>query len=437
MAENITKIAAKPSLISKKRVCAYARVSSGKDAMLHSLSAQISYYSKYIQSHTDWIYSGVYADEALSGTKDERPNFQRMLADAKDGKIDIIIVKSVSRFARNTVTLLEATRELKEYGVDVYFEEQKIHTLSSEGELMLSLLAGFAQEEARSVSENMKWRIKKDLSEGIMWGGKSHLGYELIDKKLVLIPEEAKIVKRVFQLFIEGCGIQKIANSFNKEGIQPKYSDHWNKSSVRHILSNVNYTGDLLLQKTYRESYLTKKKRINKGEQDQFLVENDHEAIIDKDTFNLAQQLLAERGVLPKSNYIKGNKSIFTSRIKCGLCGASYRHKTTRYKKIWICHTYDSEGKENCSAKQIPEDNLIKAINQYLGIDSFSEDAFNKKIDYITVFPGNVLRIKRVDGNEDDITWNDPKRSEGWTPEMREKARQRAKAHYKKEGADE
>ena len=116
---------------------------------------------------------------------------------------------------------------------------------------MLSLLAGFAQEEARSVSENMKWRIKKDLSEGIMWGGKSHLGYELIDKKLVLIPEEAKIVKRVFQLFIEGCGIQKIANSFNKEGIQPKYSDHWNKSSVRHILSNVNYTGDLLLQKTY------------------------------------------------------------------------------------------------------------------------------------------------------------------------------------------
>ena len=150
MAEKITKIAAKPALISKKRVCAYARVSSGKDAMLHSLSAQVSYYSKYIQGHPDWIYSGVYADEALSGTKDERPNFQRMIADAKEGKIDIILVKSVSRFARNTVTLLEATRELKESGVDVYFEEQRIHTLSSEGELMLSLLAGFAQEEARN-----------------------------------------------------------------------------------------------------------------------------------------------------------------------------------------------------------------------------------------------------------------------------------------------
>jgi len=436
MAEKITKIAAKPALISKKRVCAYARVSSGKDAMLHSLSAQVSYYSKYIQGHPDWIYSGVYADEALSGTKDERPNFQRMIADAKEGKIDIILVKSVSRFARNTVTLLEATRELKESGVDVYFEEQRIHTLSSEGELMLSLLAGFAQEEARSVSENMKWRIKRDFSEGILWGGKPHLGYDVVDKKLVIIPDEAEIVKRVFSMFLNGMGIQRITNILNAEGVKTKISNHWSKSTVRHLLNNINYTGDLLLQKTYRIDYLSKKKKINKGELDQYYIENDHEAIISKEDFKKVQELIKVKGERNKINSSKRTLSVFTSKIKCGMCGASYRHKVTRYNKVWICRTFDSIGKAHCASKQIPEEQLIKAINKYLGIESFSDEAFNKRIKLITVLPDNILRILSTDGEETDVKWEDPKRSNSWTPEMREAARQRTMQQWKKRGDD-
>ncbi|EYE89105.1 resolvase, partial [Fervidicella metallireducens AeB] len=152
--------------ISKKRVAAYARVSSGKDAMLHSLSAQISYYSSFIQKHIEWEFAGVYADEAITGTKDERPEFQRMLDDCRMGKIDMIITKSISRFARNTVTLLETVRELKDLNVDVYFEKENIHSLSGDGELMLTILASFAQEESRSVSENIKWRIRKGFKEG-------------------------------------------------------------------------------------------------------------------------------------------------------------------------------------------------------------------------------------------------------------------------------
>ena len=164
----ITEIKAVPSLVAKKNVAAYARVSSGKDAMLHSLSAQVSYYSELIQSHNDWEYVGVYADEALTGTKDTRDNFQRLIADCKAGKIDLIITKSISRFARNTVTLLKTVRELKELGIGIYFEEQNINTLSADGELMITILASYAQEESLSASENVKWRIHRDYEQGIL-----------------------------------------------------------------------------------------------------------------------------------------------------------------------------------------------------------------------------------------------------------------------------
>jgi site-specific DNA recombinase len=169
-----------PQIPVRKRVAAYARVSSGKDAMLHSLSAQVSYYSGYIQRRRGWEYVGVYADEALTGTKDERPEFQRLMNDCRDGKIDMVITKSIARFARNTVTMLEAVRELKSLGVDVYFEKENIHSLSGDGEVMLTILASYAQEESRSVSENCKWRVRKMFAQGRTNNGVM-LGYRLID----------------------------------------------------------------------------------------------------------------------------------------------------------------------------------------------------------------------------------------------------------------
>ena len=176
MPKKVTKVAQIPKLQRKKQVAAYTRVSSGKDAMLHSLSAQVSYYNRMIQNHPGWIFCGVYADEALTGTRDTRDQFQRLLADCRAGQVDLVVTKSISRFARNTVTLLETVRELKLLGVNVYFEEQNIYTLSADGELMMTILASYAQEESLSASENQKWRIKKNFEEGMPWNGRM-LGY--------------------------------------------------------------------------------------------------------------------------------------------------------------------------------------------------------------------------------------------------------------------
>ena len=181
----------------QKRVAAYARVSSDKDAMRHSLAAQVSRYSDLIQSHAGWCYAGVYADYAQSGTKNNRDEFNRLLTDCSAGRVDMIITKSISRFARNTVTLLETIRDLKELGVDVFFEEQNIHTLSDDGELMLTLLASFAQEESFSVSENMKWRIRRNFEAGKPWCGVM-LGYRQKDGRYEIVPDEAEVVRRIF-----------------------------------------------------------------------------------------------------------------------------------------------------------------------------------------------------------------------------------------------
>lgn len=437
MSENITKIDAKPPLIYKKRVCAYARVSSGKDAMLHSLSAQISYYSKLIQNHAEWIYVGVYADEAFTGTKEERPNFKKMIEDARSRKIDIIVVKSVSRFARNTVTLLETTRELKELGVDVFFEEQNIHTLTSEGELMLSLLASFAQEESRSTSENMKWRIKKDFSEGIIWGGKPHLGYALTNKRLIVIPEEAKIVKRIFSMYLNGYGTQKIANILNDEKVKPKFSNLWNRSTIRKILGNINYTGDLLLQKTFRENHMTKRTIINRGEQNQYLVEADHEAIIAKEDFKKVQELLEQNGKSQKESHKKASFSIFTRKIQCGNCGAFYKHKITKYNQVWNCSTFERIGKSHCPlSKQIPEIQLKETIKNALGWSEFCDDFFKNEVKLITAMEDNTLQIHMTDGTVVVTKWQDRNRADSWTNEMRELARERALKQHTARGVD-
>ena len=210
MPRAITIVPKSPKLEQKKRVAAYARVSSGKDAMLHSLSAQVSYYSDLIQNHDDWLYVGVYADEAKTGTKDSRADFQRLIADCHAGKIDMVITKSISRFARNTVTLLQTVRGFKAWGVDIFFEEQNIHTMSSDGELMMTILASYAQEESRSASENQKWRIKRNFEEGLPWNG-AMLGYRLKSGRYEIIPGEAELVHRIYDEYLSGDGYLTIA----------------------------------------------------------------------------------------------------------------------------------------------------------------------------------------------------------------------------------
>jgi site-specific DNA recombinase len=235
--------------IGIKRVAAYARVSSEKGEALHSLSAQISYYNEYISNHIGWEFAGVYADEGISGTKDSRPEFQRLLADCRKKRIDLVITKSITRFARNTVTPLDTIRELKLLNIDVLFEKENLHSLGANGELMLTLLAMYAEEEARSASENQKWRIQKMFEEGRPNTGRM-LGYCLKDGQLTIIPEEAEIVRMIFDDYLSGMGRLAIAKKLNAIHVPTvRGCDDWREGSIYRILHNEKYTGDMILQK--------------------------------------------------------------------------------------------------------------------------------------------------------------------------------------------
>ena len=418
----------KATLVKKTKVAAYARVSDGKDAMLQSLAAQVSYYSNVIQSNNNWLYAGVYVDEGITGTKEERAEFQRMIEDAKSGKIDSIITKSISRFARNTVTLLKTVRELKQIGVDVYFGEQNIHTLSSDGELMLTILASYAQEESRSVSENMKWRIKRNFEEGKPW---NHIlyGYVCDNNRFEIVPDEAKVIRLIYDFFLSGMGVVSITKRINEEGYLTRRNKKWCKSSVRYILSNYNYTGNLILQKTYRENHITKKTIINNGELPKYHAEYAHNAIITVEEYKKVQEELKLRDCVKGKR--KGQRYYpFTGIVVCANCGSNFRRKTTPYKHVWKCSNYLENGKVACDAKQVPEEILKEVSCEVLGLDAFDERLFKKQVTSIIAFNDNILVFKLTDETEVTKKWKNKSRRESWTPEKRELARRRSKEQW-------
>jgi len=404
-----------PKLI---RVAAYARVSSGKDTMLHSLSAQISYYSNLIQRHHGWQYVGVYADEALTGTKDTRENFQRLLADCRDGKVDMVITKSISRFARNTVTLLEAVRELKGMGIDVYFEEQNIRAMSSNGELMMTILASYAQEESLSASENQKWRIRKNFEEGKPWSG-TIFGYRYDRGKYIIVPDEADTVRNIFSDYLSGMGFAAIMKRLMQNNVPTRQGGTWRKTSVSKILRNYIYTGNLLLQRTYRVNHLTKKDLINHGELPKYHATNTHEPIIDMDTFVAVQDEIQRRAKKHSRSEQPTQSYLFTGMLICDNCKKHYRRKKTAARPVWICSTFNTMGKAYCASKQIPEETLYKVTAEALRLNSFDEESFKRKIKEIRVKNNNILIFSFKDGTEIIKKWKDRSRAESWTDEMK------------------
>jgi len=408
------------------RVAAYARVSSGKDAMLHSLSAQVSYYSDMIRSHPGWQYVGVYADEALTGTKNNRENFQRLLSDCRKGKVDLILTKSISRFARNTVTLLETVRELKGLGVDVYFEEQNIHSISADGELMLTILASYAQEESLSASENQKWRIRKNFEEGIPWHWRC-IGYRLVDGKYEIIPEEAEVVQRIFAEYLDGKGYVAIAKGLNEDSIATRNGYQWTQTKIQKVLKNYIYTGNLLLQKTYSENHITKKQMKNKGELPMYHAVETHDPIISLATFEAAQREMDARSRHFHADAGK-TSSPFTGKILCDGCGKHYRRKKTTARAVWICTTFNTYGKAYCpTSRQIPEAALMAVTAEVLGLDSFDEHIFIATVQEIHAGSNNTLQYILNDGTTVTTVWADRSRADSWTPEMKEAARKKAK----------
>ncbi len=415
--------------VKRKRVAAYARVSSGKDAQLHSLSVQISYYNEYIGSRGDWQLVRIYADEAMTGTRDDRPQFQQLLSDCRAGKIDMVITKSVTRLARNTVTVLETARELKSLGIDIYFEKENIHTMSSDGELMLTLLATFAQEESWSASENQKWRIRRKFEQGVATGGNT-LGYHFEGRTFHIVPEEAEIVKQIFGDYLSGMGIPAIVKKLERMGVPTRHGGHWSTSTVRGILHNEKYAGDLLLQKYYRPDHISKKDFRNRGEAAQYFVEGSHEPIISREDFRETQLELARRrqkfGITGKPR----TTNLFTGIIHCMLCGKSYCRRTANsggvyQKPAWRCSTCNLYGREACPAQQIPENILVQKTMEVLGIDSLDRETLLNRIAEIQVPGPNRLVYVFTDGPTQEVTWQHPSRRGSWTEEMKQKARER------------
>lgn len=406
------------------RVAAYARVSSGKDAMLHSLSAQVSYFSEYIQNHPGWVFAGVYADEAKTGTKDGRPEFQRLLQDCRDGKIDRIITKAISRFARNTVTLLETTRELKALGISVFFQKEGLYSDRGQGELVLSLLATVAQEESRSVSENCKWRIHSKFKAGQLANLNFLYGYRIQKGQVKIHPEEAAVVKGIFDAYLSDTGTRAIARKLTEQQVPTPRGGKWTASRVFRALTNEKYAGNALLQKKYVEDHITKKLVLNHGQKARYYAMGTHPSIVDPDIFQRVQQRIEE-------NRIKGNikgrtplKYPFTGKITCSQCGKSYRRTIRAGVPKWQCATYLDEGRGACPAKQIPEDALITLACRVLGTDVFDPEAFLQRIVKLRVVGPNTVRFVFHDGREVDVDWEDRSRRDSWTDEVKQYARE-------------
>jgi len=436
---------AKIKLPIKKRVGAYARISIEKGRTLNSLSAQVNHYSNFIQAHPGWEYIGVYADSGETGTSAGRDEFQRLIADCEAGKIDIVLTKSISRFARNTVDLLKTVRRLKEIGVEVRFEREGINSSTANGELMLSILASFAQEESRQISENLKWSIRNGFKDG-----KPHrlnmYGYRYKDGECVIIPEEAEVVKRIFNIYLEGLTPVEIAEQLNRDGIKNYSSLEFKPSNIAKMLKNERYIGTLLLQKTYVEEHINKKGKTNKGEFPMYLIEDAHPAIIDKDIFQAVQDERLRRmelGVFANKGI---NTSVLTGKIKCGTCGCSFHRKisrnATKTKSIyWQCFTKAKEGAALCPVGNIPEDKLKKAAAEILGIDEFDDIVFTERIARITIPEQFTIIFLLNDGTIMAKQWRFASKRDEWTLERRQAQSERLKLIFAfrrqtKEGAN-
>lgn len=369
--------------VAKLRIAAYARVSTDHEEQESSYEAQVKHFTQLIESHDDWELVDIYADPGLSGKNIKRKNFQRLITDCLQGKIDMIITKSVSRFARNTLDCVQCVRKLKELGIKVYFEKENLDTLQESSEFVLTIMASLAEEESRSISNNIRWSVKKRFENGEVIMTTTHfLGYTKEKKSgtLKIVPEEAITVRRIYGEFLDGYSLQEIANGLMRDGIaSPSGKDKWHPSTIKSILQNEKYMGDSHLQKTYLPDFLSPKRIKNQGQADSYYVEDSHAAIISKEMFALVQQEFIGRNELRSSNRTRhgkySGKYAFSGMVICGECGETYRRhqQYNAYKKyyIWVCKRHENTGKENCRAKPISEAALerafIRALNGLIG----------------------------------------------------------------------
>lgn len=351
----------------KIKVCAYARVSTDSKKQEDSLENQKETYERLIRLNPDYEFAGVYADQGISGYCESRPDFVEMLRKARSGEIDLIITKSISRFARNTVTVLKVARELKELGVGIYFEEQNINTLSGDGEMMLAILASFAQEESQSMSENNKWAIRKKFERGdIMITASRFLGYDKDEYgELKINPREALVVDFIYDLTLFGLGNSKIKSLLNYLDIKTVTGGEWSDGTVNGILTNEKYKGDYHLQKYFTPEGKRNQTRLNRGEVQSYYITDNHPAIVSAEKWDMVQAERQRR--IKKHNIGTGgtkkyqNRYILSGLLICPHCGRNLRRRSVYKGKIqWICSTYTEKGKQACKGIRIDDTEVSK-----------------------------------------------------------------------------
>lgn len=389
----------------KRKVAGYARVSTDRDEQFTSFEAQVNYYTRFIKGHSDWVFVKIYTDEGISATNTlHREGFNQMIDDALNGKIDMIVTKSISRFARNTVDSLTTIRKLKDHGIEVYFEKENIWTLDSQSELLITLLSSIAQEESRSMSDNIRWAVNKKFEKGqFSLPYRCFLGYDKgPDGRPVINEGQAKIVREIYYRFLAGQSPHTIKLKLEAEGITaPRGGTSWSETTINSILRNEKYSGNAVLQKSFTADFLTKKKVVNNGEVPKYYVQDSHEAIIPQEVYDLVQSELASRSSFAHFNYDSG---VFSGKLICGGCGAAYGaktwHSTGAYRStIYRCNRKYSSKTNQCNSPHITEKKLksalTNAINNFMDRKKFFIE--NAKILEKTVFSTKALESRKTE----------------------------------------
>ena len=360
--------------VKKLRVAAYCRVSTETEEQNSSYEVQVAHYTEFIKKNAEWEFAGIFADDGISGTNTKkREEFNRMIDECMEGNIDLVITKSISRFARNTLDCLKYIRQLKDKNIAVFFEKENINTMDAKGEVLLTIMASLAQQESQSLSQNVKLGLQYRYQQGkVQVNHNRFMGYTKDEEgNLIIVPEEAEIIKRIYREYLEGKSLAGIGRDLEKDGILTAAGKpRWRPETIKKILLNEKYIGDALLQKTFTVDFLTKKRVKNEGHVPQYYVENSHEAIIPKELFLQAQEELHRRNNIytgeDKNKRLYSSKYALSTITFCGDCGDIYRrvYWNIRGRKefVWRCVTRIEQGPEVCSNRTVKEGDLYDAV---------------------------------------------------------------------------
>jgi site-specific DNA recombinase len=410
--KNVRIISPKLKENKKLRVAAYCRVSTSGPEQMRSLEIQIKAYTKMIKSHPNWIFTGVFYDIESGLRRNGRKSLDRLLRKAAKGKIDYIITKSISRVSRDTLEVLKIVRFLRERGINMHFENEELDSIEADKEFEITLRGMLAQDESRNTSENIQWGFQRKFEKGdIFIKYKNFMGYDCVDGEIVIVPEQAEVVRNIFDLYLQGLSLGQIKAYLESHGIKTiTGKDDWNAKTIRDMLRNEKYKGDTMLQKTFTEDFMTGKKSKNNGQRNKYYVKDSHPAIVPAEVFDKAQEEMAKRSRFinkeddtAESNGSKYNgKYILGNLLVCGDCGASYRRRTERGKVVWRCATRIEKSKDACAHSPTLDEGWVQDT---LGVavcqnSAYDESIIRNEVDKIQVFNAFIL-IFRTDGSQE------------------------------------